>query len=132
MTAECYPMSMLPHLSPLYEAYLAMGEEGGLARWYGGAPASNSWMGREVGGADAASLADALQAQSREFGAGPAALSNIEKLRSGARAVVTGQQVGLFGGPLLTLLKAANRRCASRRCHPHHRDRARPRLLACQ
>jgi bacillithiol biosynthesis cysteine-adding enzyme BshC len=52
-------------------------------------------------------LADALRAQSIEFGAGPAVLANIERLRSGARAVVTGQQVGLFGGPLLTLLKAA-------------------------
>jgi len=34
-------------------------------------------------------------------------LANIAKLRFGARAVVTGQQVVLFGGPLLTLLKAA-------------------------
>jgi bacillithiol biosynthesis cysteine-adding enzyme BshC len=41
------------------------------------------------------------------FQAEPQALKNIEKLRNGARAVVTGQQVGLFGGPLLTLLKAA-------------------------
>ncbi len=64
-------------------------------------------MGREVGVADPARLADALAAQAREFGAGAVALSNIERLRGGARAVVTGQQVGLLGGPLLTLLKAA-------------------------
>ena len=33
---------------------------------------------------------------------------NIQRLRDGAFAVVTGQQVGLFGGPLLSLLKAAS------------------------
>jgi bacillithiol biosynthesis cysteine-adding enzyme BshC len=64
---------------------------------------------REVGPglADAGPLADALERQSLEFGAGDAAMANIAKLRAGARAVVTGQQVGLLGGPLLTLLKAA-------------------------
>jgi bacillithiol biosynthesis cysteine-adding enzyme BshC len=56
---------------------------------------------------NAAALADVLERQSVEFGAGPAALANIGKLRGGARAVVTGQQVGLLGGPLMTLLKAA-------------------------
>jgi len=55
----------------------------------------------------ATTLADALDAQSLAFGAGPATLANIAKLRTGARAIVTGQQVGLLGGPLLTLLKAA-------------------------
>ena len=45
--------------------------------------------------------------QGLAFGAGPATLANIAKLRAGARAVVTGQQVVLLGGPLLTLLKAA-------------------------
>ena len=54
-----------------------------------------------------AQLADALAAQVTEFGGGEAALANMEKLRNGAAAVVTGQQVALFGGPLLTLLKAA-------------------------
>jgi bacillithiol biosynthesis cysteine-adding enzyme BshC len=58
--------------------------------------------------ADAGRLADVLERQNVEFGASAAALENIEKLRTGARAVVTGQQVVLLGGPLLTLLKAAS------------------------
>jgi uncharacterized protein YllA (UPF0747 family) len=63
---------------------------------------------RPVGAsAHAGALADALMRQSVEFGAGAKALANIEKIRAGARAVVTGQQVGLLGGPLYVLLKAA-------------------------
>src|SRR6185369_9054980 len=34
--------------------------------------------------------------------------ANIQRLRDGAPAVVTGQQVGLFGGPLYCLLKAVS------------------------
>ncbi len=55
-------------------------------------------MGAAQPAADVARLADALERQNVEFGAGAAALENIVKLRGGARAVVTGQQVGLFGG----------------------------------
>jgi bacillithiol biosynthesis cysteine-adding enzyme BshC len=52
-------------------------------------------------------LATLLLEQAEQFGATQAARANIEQLRNGAAAVVTGQQVALFGGPLLTLLKAA-------------------------
>ena len=108
MSSECYPVSVLPHVTRLYADYLAMGENPGALRgWYGSAPMSGEWMGHAARAADAGALADALKAQSVEFGAGAAALANIEKLRGGARAVVTGQQAGLFGGPLLTILKAA-------------------------
>ena len=43
-----------------------------------------------------------MDLQAIEFGASDAAKANIDKLRAGARAVVTGQQVVLFGGPVLT------------------------------
>lgn len=111
MSAECYPITILPHVSALCRDYLAMAESapGSPVRgWFGSEPFRGSWMGEPVeGGRDAAGLADALERQSREFGAGSLAMANIQKLRHGARAVVTGQQVGLLGGPLLTLLKAA-------------------------
>jgi bacillithiol biosynthesis cysteine-adding enzyme BshC len=108
MSTECYPISVLPHISRLYRDYLAMPADSSVAGWYGAHPFEARWMqAAEQGQVDRERLANALRAQSVEFGAGPLALANIEKLRHGARAVVTGQQVGLFGGPLLTLLKAA-------------------------
>ncbi len=110
MSAECYPMSVLPHLTRLYADYLAMPElpeSAAVRRWYGADPASRAWMGRDVAVSHTGPLADALTQQAKEFGAKNSVFVNIDKLRAGARVVVTGQQVGLLGGPLYTLLKAA-------------------------
>lgn len=51
-------------------------------------------------------VADVLLRQNRGWNAAPETLSNIEKLREGAAAIVSGQQVGLFLGPAYTLHKA--------------------------
>jgi bacillithiol biosynthesis cysteine-adding enzyme BshC len=110
MSFECYPITVLPHVSRLYSDYLKMGDgpaDVAVRRWYGADPFGGKWLHGSVPGVKAALLADALEQQNTAFGAGAAAMANIEKLRAGARAVVTGQQVVLFGGPLLTLLKAA-------------------------
>jgi bacillithiol biosynthesis cysteine-adding enzyme BshC len=106
VTGACYPLSIIPGLSPLFAAYLAQQQ----SRFYP-APSfpGNAWM-TASGSSDvspAPALADLLDAQNHAYHAGPAAIANIAKLRTGARAVVTGQQVGLFGGPLYTLHKAA-------------------------
>ena len=53
-------------------------------------------------------IADVLERQNREWGASDATLASISRLRAGAVAVVSGQQVGLFGGPLYSILKAAS------------------------
>ncbi len=100
----CYPLSVIPGLSPLFLDYAA-----GLASdFYPVAPAGETWMIADpVPVAPRPELADMLEAQNRACHAGPAAIANIAELRTGARAVVTGQQVGLFGGPLYTLYKAA-------------------------
>jgi bacillithiol biosynthesis cysteine-adding enzyme BshC len=110
MSSECFPITVLPHVSALYRDYLAMADSAGDAavrRWYGAEPFARKWIGGGGPVKDAGTLADLLDKQAVEFGAGDAAKANIAKLRAGARAVVTGQQVVLFGGPLLTILKAA-------------------------
>jgi bacillithiol biosynthesis cysteine-adding enzyme BshC len=108
MSTECYPITVLPHVTNLYREYVSMPEGSAARGWYGASPFDGSWMhAAAVAVPHRDRLAEALRAQGTAFGAGPATLGNIEKLRAGARAVVTGQQVGLFGGPMLTLLKAA-------------------------
>ena len=112
--AECYPITVLPHISALYQAYLGLSGGAGdqVAAWYGaglqGGPFSGAWMRlRVAGGEDRGRLASELKAQALDFHAREQTLANIERFRAGARAVVTGQQVGLLGGPLLVLEKAA-------------------------
>lgn len=117
MNVECYPISVMPHTTRLFRDFLSP-EEGGpqsrMRRFFPVAPFGDSWLddsrlhrSASLSEAHRNHLADLLDVQNRRWGAGTAALENIAKLRAGASAVVTGQQVGLFGGPLLTLLKAA-------------------------
>jgi bacillithiol biosynthesis cysteine-adding enzyme BshC len=107
MKTECYPLSLLPGLSRLFLDFAERREA--LAPFYPASAYSTEWMtirpvlppaGRET-------LCQLLEQQNRSFGAGDAVFENIARLRSGASAVVTGQQVTLFGGPLFTILKAA-------------------------
>ena len=105
MKIECYPVSVLPHQTPLFLDYVE-GREA-LAPFFPVAPFSGAihFPPSTLPLVARAAAADLLLSQtalgSKET------LQNIERLRQGAAAVVTGQQVGLFGGPLLTLLKAA-------------------------
>jgi len=111
MSSECFPITVLPHVSQLYRDYLAMGDsprDAAVRQWYGAEPFAGKWLGKKIASVKhAGQLADLLEQQAVEFGASDAAKANIAKLRAGAPAVVTGQQVVLFGGPLLTILKAA-------------------------
>src|SRR5262245_44338733 len=54
-------------------------------------------------GAHRERLCTALEAQQRQWGGNP---SSVEKLETGAVAVICGQQPGLFTGPNYTILKA--------------------------
>src|SRR5262249_2285223 len=63
-----------------------------------------SGVGRPLG----PGLATALEAQNAVYEKSPARDAHLRAVRSGACAVVTGQQTGLFLGPLYTLYKAAS------------------------
>ena len=61
-------------------------------------------------------LADALAAQARARGLDGAALAGVDRLRDPESvAVLTGQQLGLFGGPLYTVWKALGAVVTARR-----------------
>ena len=112
MNAECYDPSTLPGTTVLFRDYTdvrSSAHAAALRRWYPSDPFTMDWAKRspELDPAHRGRLADMLLRQSDGFDASGAVLANIERLRNGAAAVVTGQQVALFGGPLLTLLKVA-------------------------
>ena len=112
MHTECYPISILPGTSALFRDFAEAQDAATVRRlrkWYPADPFRMDWAHSApvLSETHRTRLADELLGQADVFAAGPAARANIERLRTGAAAVVTGQQVGLFGGPLLTLLKAA-------------------------
>ncbi len=57
-------------------------------------------------------VADILRRQNIIFGSGAETGKNLARLEQGAVAVVSGQQVGLFGGPAYCFLQGPL-------CHPH-------------
>jgi bacillithiol synthase len=105
LNAECYPISVVPGLSRLFLDYCS-GESAIHApgrSWFGSIPRDRSWH-RAVhpqSGFHREQLADLLSSQN------PTLTTSIESIRAGANVVVTGQQVGIFGGPLFTPNKAA-------------------------
>jgi bacillithiol biosynthesis cysteine-adding enzyme BshC len=112
MDSQCYPIATLPGTTPLFRDFAdhsAATHPALLRRWYPANPFSMDWANTSptLDALHRSRLADALRTQAETFCADEAVFANIERLRQGAAAVVTGQQVALFGGPLLTLLKAA-------------------------
>ena len=108
---ETRPFDQIPHQSHLFLEYLK--DPVALRRFYPSAVRYHHELPQRVPEVLAAyrpdrdQVCDALAAMNQRWGAGEATLNNIELLReSDCIAVVSGQQAGLFTGPLYTVYKA--------------------------
>ena len=105
------PFSEMPHQTRLFLDYIA--DPLSLRRFYPNvvtSPADVAEFSAEVLRnylTDRDQLCNALESINRKAGAGEGTFENIEKLKSpDCVAVLTGQQAGLFSGPLYTIYKA--------------------------
>src|SRR5438270_10803689 len=109
MKSHCFPFRQVPHTSKLFLDFLDFSPS--VQPFYSRPPRFLDWAEEERGRIQypaerRSQIAGILERQNRSWGASANALENIERLRSGACAIVTGQQVGLFGGPVFSIYKA--------------------------
>ena len=109
MTSECLPFSVIPHTTRLFADYLQ--DFAKVRKFYSRPPLERDWVAGQSQSLDydaarRRAVATILERQNRGWGASAETLENIARFRDGAFAIVTGQQVALFGGPLFSLYKA--------------------------
>jgi len=107
--AHCLPFSQIPHTTRLFADFLAYSPQAQAI--YPRPPHFTEWAKEEASKISYDSprrqrIADILERQARHWGASPRTLGNLDRLRRGAATIVTGQQVGLFGGPMFSIYKA--------------------------
>src|ERR1700723_1993442 len=109
MKSQCLPFTQIPHTTRLFLDYLSYTPS--VRDFYPRSPVFSEWVKDEsrrgtYDDARRTKVSDILARQNHAWGVSPKTLANIDRLRSGALAAVTGQQVGLFGGPLFSIFKA--------------------------
>jgi bacillithiol synthase len=110
VSEHCIRYTAIPHSTRLFLDYLFHFQN--VSEFYP-RPASRTWLPDEAKRVQyvperRARVAQVLDRQNAAFGINEKGREGLRRFREGAVAVVTGQQVGLFGGPLYSLLKAAS------------------------
>lgn len=110
MECRALPFRQLPHQSKLFIQFLDNFPS--VKRFYGHPPTmqevKKAARSLEYPRERRAEVAEILREQNAGFGAGDATRENLARLAKGAIAVVSGQQVGLFGGPAYAIYKAVS------------------------
>jgi bacillithiol synthase len=108
MECHCLKPSELPHRTKLFTAFLE--NFSAVERFYAHPPnlegALESARLARVEPETRVAVVEVLREQNRLLGADSATEQGLDRLAAGAAAVVTGQQVGLFGGPSYSFYKA--------------------------
>jgi bacillithiol synthase len=107
--SHCLPFSRIPHTTRLFTDFLAYSPE--IRSFYPRSPYFNEWMNEEskkiaYDPSRREDVAAILERQNKSWDGSAKTLTNLDRLRKGASAIVTGQQVGLFGGPMFSIYKA--------------------------
>jgi len=107
--SECLPFSQIPHTTRIFRDFLSGYPK--VQQFYPRSAYFDEWFKDEVSTLRydperRQRVSAILERQNRSWGASEKTVENIARLRAGASAVVTGQQVGLFGGPLFSIFKA--------------------------
>jgi bacillithiol synthase len=109
LQTHCLPFSQIPHTTRLFTDVLAYTPA--VQQFYPRSPSLHEWVRDEAARISYDSsrrerVTAILERQNRSWGASAKTLANLERLRKGAAVTVTGQQVGLFGGPMFAIYKA--------------------------
>jgi bacillithiol biosynthesis cysteine-adding enzyme BshC len=107
--SQCLPFRQIPHSSKLFTDFLSWSPQ--VRQFFPRSPHISQWLKDEkqtlrYEPARREQVSAVLRRQNNAWDASPGTIKNIDRLRGGASAVVTGQQVGLFGGPLFAIFKA--------------------------
>jgi bacillithiol synthase len=108
MESHCLRLASLPHTTKLFAAYLE--DFSRVNAFYAHSPdevgVTAAAHAVDLPTASRRAVVEVLREQNRAFGADAATERNLDRLAKGAVAIVTGQQVGLFGGPAYSFYKA--------------------------
>jgi bacillithiol synthase len=107
--AQCLPFAQIPHSTRLFTDFLEYSPK--VEAFYPRPPQFSEWRNEESSNihypdSRRRQIADILERQNKSWDVAPQTFANLDRLRKGAAAVVTGQQVGLFSGPTFAIYKA--------------------------